>query len=859
MIWHSSEISEVLSELSVDKDKGLANGVADMRLEQNGHNVIENIEKPTYFKRFITQINTKSVYILTVVAIISFVISLVYKQSNFYSPLLIIAIIVLNALISAFNIYRGDDALNSLKSVTNPKSTVLRDGIVKLVLSDELVVGDIMLLKEGDYITADARLIETDGFRCNESALTGESIPVEKNADITVDDITPVEGRSNMVFSGCNVVHGTAKAVVVATGLDTEIGHTSSILQQTGEDKLPLQSSLDNTGKLVNTIIIFICVITFIIGLIQNFHSDEPFASMTVRTMLNSIALAVAAIPEGLPAISTVVIALGLNRIIRDGIIIKKTEAIEMLGKTTVICSDKTGVLTRNKMTLSCIFDGEQTIELESGDIDERSAMALRLAATCSTLDNDSTEQAIKNACMKYNSMSQQDIENTFPRVGIIPFDSDRKTMTSINMINGKPFAIVKGAAENVIPNCVGCDINKILEMNNSMAENALRVVCIAIRPLDDIPANPTPDSIENNLTFVGLLGLDDPPRKEAIDGIATCDNAGIRTVMITGDNLLTAKAVARRIGILKNGTEAISGSDLAKLSDEELKGNIKKYSVFARITPQDKLRIVKAFKDCGETVTVTGENFNDSDVLLTADVGCAMGKLGTDIAKGNADIIISNNNFISVVNAIRESRGLFANIKKSVTYLLSCNFGEILTYIIGMLIFGVPPLAAVQLLWINLLTDCAPAISLSKEKAENGVMFEKPTLGRILDFHSVLNILIEAMYISFISVLSYFIGIKWGADIAVTMAFATIGITQIFHSFNIRTTRSVFTVKPKTNRFMEISTIITLFIMLFTILTPVGAVLGLKVLTTTQFFISFGLAISIIPFCEIMKFIKRF
>ncbi|MCQ2440617.1 MAG: cation-translocating P-type ATPase [Clostridia bacterium] len=857
MIWHSSEIDDVLSELSVDKTKGLANGEADMRLEQYGHNVIENIEKPTFIKRFVSQINTKSVYILTVVALICFVVSLVYKQNNFYSPLLIIAIIVLNALISAYNLYKGDTALNSLKSVTNPEATVLRDGIVKQIMSDELVAGDIILLKEGDYITADARLIETNGFRCNEFSLTGESVPVDKNAEITVEDITPIEGRTNMIFSGCNVVHGTAKAVVTATGLETEIGHTSSIIQQTGADKLPLQGSLDTIGKLVNTMIIIVCVIAFFIGLIQNFKSTEPFATMTLRTMLNSVALAVATIPEGLPAISTVVIALGLNRIIRDGIIIKKTEAIEMLGKTTVICSDKTGILTRNKMTLSCIYDGEQTITLDDNALDEKSAMALRLAATCSTLDNDSTEQAIKNACIKYNSMSQNDIENAFPRVGIIPFDSERKTMTSINIINGKPFAIVKGAPEMLIEKCNDCDIKKILEVNNSMAQEALRVVCIAIRPLNDIPANPTPESVEQDLTFVGLLGLVDPPRKEAIDGISSCERAGIRTVMITGDNILTAKAVARRIGILKDGTEAISGSDLALLSDEELKANINKYSVFARITPDDKLRIVKAFKENGEIVTVTGENYNDSDVLLNADVGCAMGRLGTDIAKGNADIIISNNNFISIVRAIKESRGLFANIRKSVTYLLSCNFAEIITYIVGMLIFGAPPLAAVQLLWINLLTDCAPAISLSKEKAENGVMLEKPTTGRIFSWNSVFNITIEAIYISLITVLAYFIGVKWGVDIAVTMAFATIGTAQIFHSFNIRTTRSVLN-KIKPNKFMRITTVITLFIMFFAVLTPVGTILGLKVLNTAQFFISLGLAFSVIPFCEIFKIIRN-
>lgn len=859
MIWHSTACEEILRELEVDDKKGLPNGVADMRLEHYGRNVIASVEEPTYFKRFLAQLKSKTVISLIVIALLSFAVSFMYNEEGFFAPLLIIAIVFINAAVSAYHLHNCDNALDSMKSITNPSVTVLRDGIVRTVDSSLLVPGDIILLETGDFISADARIIESNEFRCNESMLTGDEVPVEKSGDEIYEDITPLENRSNMVFSGTSVVHGNAKAVVVATGLNTEIGRTSAILQQTGEKSLPLEGELDGIGKIVNIIILIICLIVFIIGMVLNFNNGN-FASTTLKMLMNAVALAVAAIPEGLPAIATIVIAIGIKRIVEDKIIIKDSDALELLGKTNVICVDKTGVLTRNKMQLSKIFDGDKLTDVENEPIDEKTALVLRLATACSTLNNDSTEDAIKKACLAYNSMSEKDIESFFPKLAVVPFDSERKTMTVITMINEKPFAIVKGAPEILVPNCVGCNKEEILKLNDTLADEALRIVAIAMRPLDNIPANPNPEDIEHSLTFVGLLGLYDPPRDNVIEDIRTCEQAGIKTVMITGDNLITATSVARRIGILKDGDKALTGDELAEMSDEELEASVSDYTVYARVSPNDKLRIVKALKQRDYVVAATGDSVHDADALAAADVGCAIGKFGADVAKGSADIVISNNHFDSIVCAVKESRGLFDNIKKSVYYLLSCNFAEIITILFGMIIFANTPLAAVQLLWINLLTDCAPAISLSMERAEDSAMRHKPytTLGKIFDLGAVASIAIQSIFIAVMTLTAYGIGAKIGTATAMTMAFAVLGMSQIFHCFNSKLEGSLINKQLFSNRFLNFSAALTLFIVAFLALTPAGYVFGMTPLTFGQFMLSLLLSFLIVPLCEIIKLVKR-
>lgn len=857
MIWHSSEVNEVLELLSVTKENGLANSVALERLELYGKNTTSVTDKTGLLKHFLSQLKSKVVYFLIAVAIISFVVGLVYNQSNFYFPLLIIAIVILNAFISALHLHKCDEALDTIQNAANPNVTVIRDGSEKQISSELLVPGDIIVLNEGDYITVDARIIEADALRCNEAVLSGDVIPVEKIADITVEDIAGITERKNMIFAGCNVVHGTARAVVVETGLTTEIGKQTDISRQTNSEKLPITDTLENSGKILNMVVFAFCVVVFIIGLLQNFNSDAPFATITLNSLMNAVALGICAIPESLPAISTIVIALGIKRMIDDNIIIKNTKALEMLGKTEVICVDKTGIITKNNMQLACIFDGDELLDVNSSPLSEKSAGVLQLATACSMLQNDATETAIENACVKYLSLSRAEVGNLFPRLSSIPLDSVRKTMTSINMISGRPVAIIKGAPEIVVPKCSLAEKEKVLKLCNDLAEKSYRVLCIALKPLEESPANPDPEAIETNLNFVGLICLNDPPQSDTVDAVNTCNIAGIRTIMITGDNILTAKAIARRIGILTDDSQAITGSELDKMSDEELAQSVEKYTVYARITPTDKTRIIKAWQQGGKIVAATGNGFEDADALSAADIGCTVGQYGADAAKGNADVIVKNKKFMTVINAIRESRALFNNVKKAVSYLLACNFGEIAAYLLGMLIFGMPPLAAVQLLWINLLTDSTSVISLTVEKSEIDVMHKKPlTLsGHIFSRNAVLNIISDSLVIAVLTLIAFAIG---GATVGATMAFATLSMVQIFHSFNMKTQQSLIKADFKSNKFMNFSSVLILFISIFLVLTPAGYVFGLTTLTAGQFFLSLLLSLVIIPFSEIKKIAIR-
>ena len=857
MIWHSSEIQDVLNQLSVTKETGLANAVALERLEVYGKNTTSVTDKTSLFSRFLSQLKSKVVYFLVSVAIISFIVSLIYNQSDFYFPLLIIAIVLLNAFISALHLHKCDEALDDIQNAANPDVCVIRDGNKKQIPSEMLVPGDIMLLSEGDYITADARIIEADAFRCNEAILSGEIIPVEKIADTVVEDIANATARKNMVFAGCSVVHGNATAVVVETGLCTEIGKQTDISRQTNSETLPITETLESSGNIINMVVLAFCVVTFIIGLLQNFNSDAPFATITLSALMNAVALGISAMPESLPAISTIVIALGIKRMIDDNIIIKNTKALEILGKTEVICVDKTGILTKNNMELGCVFDGEQLTNLGDDSLPEKSAGVLQLAVACSMLQNDSTEAAIENASIKYLSLSRDEVGNLFPRLSAIPFDSVRKTMTSINMISGRPVAIVKGAPEIVVSKCTLAEKDKVLKLCDDLAEKSYRVLCIALKPLDEVPSNPDPESIESGLTFVGLICLNDPPQSDTVEAINICNIAGIRTVMITGDNILTAKAIARRVGILTDESQAITGAELNKMSDEELARQVERYSVYARITPEDKIRIIRAWQSCGKIVTATGNGFEDADALSVADIGCTVGQFGADVAKGNADVIVKNKKFMTVVRAIRESRALFNNVKKAVSYLLACNFGEIAAYLFGMLIFGMPPLAAVQLLWINLLTDCTSVISLTVENSEIDVMHKKPlTLsGHLFSRNALLNIISDALVISVLTLIAFAIG---GAQAGTTMAFATLAMVQIFHSFNMKTQQSLIKADFKSNKFMNFSSVLVLFVSIFLVLTPSGFVFGLTILTAGQFFLSLLLAIFIIPISEVKKIAMR-
>lgn len=862
MIWHSSNAQSVLNELSVDCENGLANGVAYERLDKYGKNQITDIKPVSYFRRFLGELNHKSVYALVIISLICFIVSLSYGLGDYYSPFLIIAIVILNALITAYNQHACDQAVFLQKAASIPACTVIREGVKRVIPSNELVVGDIILLNEGDYICADARLIETNGFRTNEIALTGDSIPVDKDATAVIGDITPISGRKTMAYSGTSVIHGNAKAVVVETGLNTEIGKTDVMATQNGTAISGIENKLAVTSRVINIAVIILCSVVFLIGMIIGVYSSEPFASITARNLLNAVALGVCAIPESLPFITVIVTALGTSRLLRDGIIIKNTSALEMLSKTTVLCADKTGVFTRDKMYVTGIYDGETFEHLHREETEQKSAVILRLAVACSMLENDTTESAIEDACLKYSKMTKEDVNNTYPRLGSIPFDADRKMMASINMLDGKPFAVIKGAPETVIENCIGVDKKALLEACDKLAGNALRLICIAIKALDDIPANPNAEEIENDLKFAGIICLEDPPRNDATVSIENCHNCGIKVIMITGDNITTASAVAQSLGILFDESQSITGQEIEEMTDEELTEKIGSYTVFARISPAQKLRIVTALKADGEIVTVTGNSIEDADVLSVADVGFAIGDDGHDVARGNADAIIKNNDFTSITGVFSRCRSLLENIKNTVHYLISCNASEILYYIIGLSIFRIPPLLATQLLWINLLTDAAPAFSLAVRSEEKSEISKTGNLvkGRLFDRNTVIDIIIQAITLTACGIAAFSIGNIFGKTIAYTMAFLTISLSQIFHSFNVTSKKSVIFTRFKGNEFMLFSSFVAVFISLFLCLTPAGFVFGLQILTAKQLLISFALSILIVPICEIKKiFDKKF
>lgn len=856
MIWHSASKEDVLNHYSVDAAFGLANGVATEKQEIYGKNIVTNKEKPSLIKRFFGEF-TKTGILLIVLSLIYFFIANSYDSKTAYFGFLVIALVIANAVISAFHLFDCENTLDDIKQTTNPSVKVLRDGIVKNVSSVELVPGDIMILQEGDYICADARVIEATEFRCNEVSLSGEEVPVDKSADIILDDITPIEMRSNMVYASTTAVHGTAKAVVVATALGTEAGKSIAINEQIGATTMPMQNELNIISKLFNIVILCISILVFILSIINNFKSTDPFALVTVTALLNSAALAFAAMPEGLRAISKIVIAVGTKRILGKKIIFKDSKSLEMLGKTDVICADKTGVFTQDKMVLESIYDGKKRLDLSNGFVDDTASVILNLAAACHTLENDTTENAIAVACQKYNYKGEAEISTLFPKLATIPFDSLRKTMTIITLINEQPVAIVKGAPEIVVPNCSDCDSEKILKMNDEMASEGLRNVAIAIRRLDEIPANPQADEVECNLTFVGILGLSEPIREEIYEDIKMCNDAKIKVVMVTGDSLQTAVNIAEKIGLISDKSEAITGAEVDEMTDEELYENIGKYSVFARISPAHKLRIVKAWQSKKMIVTITGDSLEDAEALAIADIGCAIGKFGTDVAKGNANVIILRNNFGLIVHAIKESRGIFGNIRKTVRYLCSCNLAELLLLFIGAFFTKSPILIAAQLLLINVLTDCAPAISFSMEEAEKSVMkTETAELeDKLLTVNSFIKIVLQSLFIVLPSILSYILGMALVSPVVGTsMAFVTLGIAQLLHCFNSKLEASIFSKRVFSNRFMNLSVFTTVFIIIFLVFTPVGFAFGLTILKLWQFVIAFVLALLVVPFCELLK-----
>lgn len=873
MIWYSESLEHVIQELKTDSNTGLDQEETQIRLQTYGENKLQDKPHRTFFQRFIGQLKDVMVIILMIAAAISFGISIYQSatggEADWIEPIVIILILIINGLLGALQESKAESALEALKSMSAPSARVWRNGMLQTIKSTELVPGDIINLEAGDLIPADCRLVQAASFKSDESPLTGESFPVEKNAIAVSDNLAPLGDRLNMAYSGCAVTYGRAHAVVVDTGMNTEMGKIAAMLETGDSTTTPLQIKLAQLGKVLGFLALGICLIVFIFGL---FCGINPLTIFMV-----AVSLAVAAIPEGLPAIATIVLAIGVQRLAAKNAIIRRLPAVETLGSASVICSDKTGTLTQNRMTLTKVYDGKALLSLNDG-IPENVSALIRLATLCTdgkvqVVDGiekhfgDPTETAIISAARKID-LYKENMDSEFPRLGEIPFDSDRKLMTTVNMIHDHTVVIVKGAPDVLFKRCIwnNPESRKAAEnANGEMGRGALRVLAVGYKYIDKIPVEYRSEDLEDGLTFGGLLGMIDPPRPEAIAAIRECNTAGIRTVMITGDHVVTASAIAKELGILQSDEEAISGAALAGLSDNELYQNIRRYRVYARVTPSDKIRIVKAWKKAGEIVAMTGDGVNDAPALKAADIGCAMGITGTDVAKGASDMVLTDDNFATIVSAVKEGRGIYDNIRKAVHFLLSCNLGEIITVFFAMIIWRESPLMPIQLLWINLVTDSLPAIALGMEPVEFDVMERKPRPKKESIFANGLGLTLalQGLIIGVLSLAAYFIGSrvfllpggKINYPLGESMSFATLAISQLVHAFNARSSHSLFHVGFHTNRTMLGAFGISLLLMLAVlIIPPLSGVFEVTALTANEWGIVAGLSLAPLIIVEAAK-----
>lgn len=882
MIWYSDKLDDVVRELNTDLAQGLSDSEAAVRLQEHGSNRLNEKKPRSFLQRFLDQMKDVMIIILLIAALISLGLS-IYNfiqgaEADWIEPIVIVLIVIVNGLLGVIQESKAEAALEALKNMSSPSAKVLRDGEMRSIPSTDLVPGDIVDIEAGDLVPADCRLLSSASFKCDESALTGESVPVEKDAAVEIPDIAPLGDRLNMAYSGCAVSYGRARALVVETGMHTEMGKIASMLEEEEETVTPLQNRLAHLGKTLGFLALAICAVILVVGLIDRL----PVIDM----IMTSVSLAVAAIPEGLPAIVTIVLAIGVQRMVAKNAIIRRLPAVETLGSASVICSDKTGTLTQNRMTLTRLFCGGHMIDDLGSPLSEGALALVRLATLCTdgTVQvkdgkevhiGDPTETAIV-ACALHQGLDKAELTAEHPRLGEIPFDSDRKLMTVIHLIEGQNIVIVKGAPDVLFERCISGPVEAAAAANEEMGRQALRVLAVAYKTIDEVPMDCRPEDLEQGLTFAGLVGMIDPPRPEAVDAIRECDAAGIRTVMITGDHVVTASAIARQLGILHDDGEAVTGAQLAAMSDEELYENIRRYRVYARVTPADKIRIVKAWQQAGEIVSMTGDGVNDAPALKAADIGCAMGITGTDVAKGAADMTLTDDNFATIVTAVKEGRGIYDNIRKSVQFLLSCNLGEILTVFLAILLWRETPLMPVQLLWINLVTDSLPALALGMEPVEKDVMRRRPRAKTESLFAHGMGIRagLQGMLIGLLSLVAYAIGSRFlhpagdgffgclfaaptddNIVLGETMAFAVLAISQLVHAFNVRSSHSLFRVGFHTNLYMVGAFFASLFLMLAVLFIPVlQNVFEVTTLSAAAWGIVAGLALVPLAAVEIAK-----
>lgn len=870
MQYHNEPAERVLEALGTQAQTGLSAAQVAEKRETYGENRLREKKKKTMLQRFFDQFKDVMILILIAAALVSFGV-IVYEQNwgELFEPALILLIVIVNAIMGVMQESKAEKALDALKNLSAPHARVLRDGREQVIDAAELVPGDVIRLEAGDFIPADARLLQSVGLKSEESALTGESVPSEKDAGAAVAADAPIGDRTNMVFSGCSVTYGTATAVVTGTGMQTEMGKIADLLDNEQDGQTPLQKKLAGLGTYLGIMALAACAVIFVVGL---FHDIPP-----LEIFMTAVSLAVSAIPEGLPAIVTIVLSIGVQRMVKKNAIIRRLPAVETLGSASVICSDKTGTLTQNRMTLVRAYLDEGHLFEEIGT-DNTPAVRelLRYGTLCCdatvTFDEsgehhigDPTETAIVLAAHK-NGMPKEELHAAAPRLGAIPFDSDRKLMTTVNRLNDKTVVIVKGAFDVMMARCVAGDLEAARQANDEMSGAALRVLAIGYKELETAPTAFTSEELENGLTFYGLVGMIDPPRPEAKAAVAVCRRAGIKPVMITGDHVVTASAIAKELGILQPGDRAITGAELDAMSEEELDKAVTDISVYARVSPENKIRIVKAWQKKDQVVSMTGDGVNDAPALKAADIGCAMGITGTDVAKGAADMTLTDDNFATIVDAVQEGRGIYANIKKVVGFLLGTNIGEVLTVFFAMILWHVSPLVSMQLLWINLVTDGLPAIALGMEPVEKDVMDKKPkpkSEGIFANGYGG-QILLQGCMFGFLTLLAFKIGeCGWipvagftgSYAVGQTMAFIVLALSQIVQAYNMRSSHSLFKIGPFKNRTLNGAAAISVALVALVLFVPgLNHVFELVYLPPLYYLVCLGIVLVPLFVMEISK-----
>ena len=858
-MWYTKELSEIFKEFNTRKS-GLTEDEANKRLEMYGENNLKEKKKEGLFIKFIKQFNDFMIIVLIIAAIISAIVAKTNGSGDYIDSIIIIAIVIFNAIMGLVQEEKAEKSLEALKKMSAPNAKVRRNGKIQEIEATKVVPGDIVILEAGNYVPADCRIIDSYNLQIEESSLTGENLPTSKQANIILNTNTAIGDLKNMAFATTIVVNGHAEAIVVETGMNTKVGQIAGMIIENESPETPLQKKLGEVGKTLAITCMIICGLIFLIGIWKQIPITEMF--------MTSVGLAVAAIPEGLPAIVTIMLSIGVTKMAKKNSIIRKLPAVETLGCSSVICSDKTGTLTQNKMTVTQIRNAVGIVK------NDDKKFILELGTMCTdTIEaqevlGEATEVAITNAAIEIN-LRKSELYSQMQRINEISFDSTRKMMTTIHKIGSKYRIITKGAPDVLIKRCCKYYQNgriepifskreAIQEQNQAMAENALRVIAIAYKDVEKLPKEINSETVENELMFIGLIGMIDPPREGVKEAVKTCRKAGIKTVMITGDHLQTATAIAKELGILRKGDLAINGETLEKISQQELEKDIMRYSVFARVSPEHKVRIVKAFQSTGAVVAMTGDGVNDAPALKNADIGIAMGKGGTDVAKNASDMVLTDDNFVTIVEAVKQGRNIYDNIKKAVHFLLATNIGEIVAIFIGLLLGIKSPLLAIQLLWVNLVTDSLPAIALGLEKAESNIMSRLPRNPRKSLFADGLwgKIATEGVMIGMLTLIAFSIGNNlYSIEVGRTMAFLSLGILELVHSFNIKGEESIFKTGLLENKYLVGAFILgTLLQVVVVIISPLAQIFDVVPLNTIQWLITTIISILPVVIVELQK-----